>query len=158
MQHYLQWLFTNMYIHILITYSCTKSKKMLWGLFVHLTNLLISFHQQFSVLLHQGTTFIHSFTSVTLYETPFTQDGNYLVQFCEAQPISAISLKICTPKLQLLHNTEWHQSTMLTDCLLPWLFRNKNKFPPFLEESKMAAKYTPLYISHDALQLLFLGG
>ena len=28
------------------------------------------------------------------------------IQFCEAQPICAISLKICTPKLQLLHNTE----------------------------------------------------
>ena len=28
------------------------------------------------------------------------------IQFCEAQPISSISLKICTPKLQLLHNTE----------------------------------------------------
>ena len=28
------------------------------------------------------------------------------IQFCEAQPISAISLKIGTPKLQLLHNTE----------------------------------------------------
>ena len=27
MWHYLQWLFTNMYIHNLITYSCTKSKK-----------------------------------------------------------------------------------------------------------------------------------
>ena len=55
--HYLQWLFTNMYIHNLITYSCTKSIKMLWGLFLPLTNLLISFHQQSSVLLHQGTTF-----------------------------------------------------------------------------------------------------
>ena len=106
MWHYLQWLFTNMYICNLITYSCTKSKKMLWGLFLHLTNLLISFHQQSSVLLHQGTTFIHSFTSVMLYKRPFTQNGKYLVQFCEAQPISAISLKICTPKLQLLHNTE----------------------------------------------------
>ena len=58
---------------------------MLWGLFLPLTNLLISFHQQSSVLLHQGTTFIH---------------------FCDALPISAISLKMCTPKLQLLHNTE----------------------------------------------------
>ena len=29
-----------------------------------------------------------------------------VIQFCEAQPISAISLKISTPKLQLLHNTE----------------------------------------------------
>ena len=28
------------------------------------------------------------------------------IQLCEAQPISALSLKICTPKLQLLHNTE----------------------------------------------------
>ena len=36
-----------------------------------------------------------------------------------------------------------HDSTMLTDCLLPKLFRNKRKFPPFLEESKMAAKYIP---------------
>ena len=86
MWHYLQWLFTNMYIHNLITYSCTKSIKMLWGLFLYLTNLLISFHQQSSVLLHQGTTFIHSF-------------------------ISAISLIICTPKLQLLHNTELRSSS-----------------------------------------------
>ena len=37
----------------------------------------------------------------------------------------------------------WHDSTMLTDCLLLKLFRNKRKFPPFLEESKMAAKYIP---------------
>ena len=29
-----------------------------------------------------------------------------VIQFSEAQLISAISLKICTPKLQLLHNTE----------------------------------------------------
>ena len=29
-----------------------------------------------------------------------------VIQFCEAWPISAISLKICTPRLQLLHNTE----------------------------------------------------
>ena len=57
MWHYLQWLFTDIYICNLITYSCTKSIKMLWGLFLHLTNLLISFHQQSSVLLHQGTTF-----------------------------------------------------------------------------------------------------
>ena len=34
MWHYLQWLFANMYIHHLITYSCTKSIKMLWGLFL----------------------------------------------------------------------------------------------------------------------------
>ena len=60
MWHYLQWLFTNMYICHLITYSCTKSIKMLWGLFLPLTNLLISLHQQSHVLLHQGTTFIHS--------------------------------------------------------------------------------------------------
>ena len=60
MWHYLQWLFTNMYICHLITYSCTKSIKMLWGLFLPLTNLLISLHQQSSVSLHQGTTFIHS--------------------------------------------------------------------------------------------------
>ena len=31
--HYLQWLFTTIYICNLITYSCTKSIKMLWGLF-----------------------------------------------------------------------------------------------------------------------------
>ena len=35
-----------------------------------------------------------------------------LVQFCEAQSISAISLKICTPKLQLLHNTEQRSMDM----------------------------------------------
>ena len=57
---YLQWLFTYMYIHNLITYSCTKSIKMLWGLFLPMTNLLISFHQKSSVLLHEGSTFIHS--------------------------------------------------------------------------------------------------
>ena len=49
----------NMYIHHIITYSCTKSIKMLWGLFLPLTNLVMSFHQQSSVLLHQSTTFIH---------------------------------------------------------------------------------------------------
>ena len=36
-----------------------------------------------------------------------------------------------------------HDSTMLTDCLLLKLFRNISKFPPFLEESKMAGKYIP---------------
>ena len=84
----------------------------------NLTILLISFHQQSSVFLHQGTTFIHSFTSEVLYERPFTQDGNYLVQFWEAQPISAISLKICTPKLWLLHNTE-HRSLDMERWLTP---------------------------------------
>ena len=37
----------------------------------------------------------------------------------------------------------WHDSTMLTDCLLLKLFSDKRKFPPFLAESKMAAKYMP---------------
>ena len=55
--HYLQLLFIDMYICHLITYSCTKSIEMIWGLFLLLTNLLISFHQQSNVLLHQGTTF-----------------------------------------------------------------------------------------------------
>ena len=34
------------------------------------------------------------------------------IHFCEAQPISAISLKICTHKLQLLHNTEQRSMDM----------------------------------------------
>ena len=55
--HYLQWLFTDMYIHHLSTHSCTKCIEMRWELFPLLTNLLISFHQQSSVLLHQGTSF-----------------------------------------------------------------------------------------------------
>ena len=37
----------------------------------------------------------------------------------------------------------WHDSTMLTDYLVLKLCRNKRKFPPFLEESKMGAKYIP---------------
>ena len=34
------------------------------------------------------------------------------IQFCEGQPLSAISLEICTPKLQLLHNTEQRSMDM----------------------------------------------
>ena len=41
------------------------------------------------------------------------------IQFCEAQPISATSLKICTPKLQLLHNTE-QRSLDMERWLTPW--------------------------------------
>ena len=35
----------------------------------------------------------------------------------------------------------WHDCTMLTDCLLPQLFRNKRKFPPFLEESICQSRF-----------------
>ena len=45
-----------MYLHDLITYSSTKYRKMLSGLFPINTNSLISFHEQYSVLLHQITT------------------------------------------------------------------------------------------------------
>ena len=38
----------------------------------------------------------------------------------------------------------WHDSTMLTDCLLLKLFRNKRKFPPFLEESKIGWQIHPI--------------
>ena len=31
--HFFQWLFTVVYLHDLITYSCTKCMEMLWGLF-----------------------------------------------------------------------------------------------------------------------------
>ena len=55
--HTFQWLFTVMYLHDLITNSCTKCMEMLSGLFPIQTNLLISFQEQSSVLLHQGTTF-----------------------------------------------------------------------------------------------------
>ena len=48
----------------------------------------------------------------------------------------------------------WHDSTLLSDCLLLKLFSNKRKFPPFHEESKMASKYIPYYICHNA----FVGG
>ena len=71
MWHYLQWLFTNMYICHLITYSYTKSIKMLWGLFLPLTKLLISLHQQSSVSLHQGTTFIHSNFQKAFSDIPY---------------------------------------------------------------------------------------
>ena len=37
----------------------------------------------------------------------------------------------------------WHDCTMLTDYLLPSLFRNNRKFPPFHAEYKMVAKYIP---------------
>ena len=39
-----------------MTYSCTKCMEMLSGLFPINTNSLISFHKQYSVLLHPGTT------------------------------------------------------------------------------------------------------
>ena len=51
--------YAAVYKHVALFASCMKSIKLLWGLFLPLTNLLISFHQQSSVLLHQGTTFIH---------------------------------------------------------------------------------------------------
>ena len=43
----------------------------------------------------------------------------------------------------------WHECTILTDCLLPELFRSKRRLLPFLEESKMAAKYISLYLSPE---------
>ena len=49
--------FTVVYLHDLITYSFTKCMEMLSGLFPIQTDSLISFHQQSSILLHQGTTF-----------------------------------------------------------------------------------------------------
>ena len=55
--HYFQQLFTVVYLHDLITYSCTKCMEILLGLFPLQTNSLICFHQQSGVLLHQGTTF-----------------------------------------------------------------------------------------------------
>ena len=61
--HYLQGLFAVLYLHDLITYSCTKCREMLSRLFSVQTNLLISFHHQSGLLLHQryyflGTIFI----------------------------------------------------------------------------------------------------
>ena len=44
--------------------------------------------------------------STHIYGVSNEIDGKTFIQFWEAQPISAISLKICTPTLQLLHNTE----------------------------------------------------
>ena len=55
--HYLQGLFEVLYLCDLITYSCTTCREMLSRLFSVLINLLISFHHQSGVLLHQGTTF-----------------------------------------------------------------------------------------------------
>ena len=55
--YYLQWPFAVLYLHNLITYSCTKYREMLLRLFSVQTNLLISFHHQSGVLLHKGTTF-----------------------------------------------------------------------------------------------------
>ena len=49
----MQWLWTTVYLHGLITYSSTKCMKMLPELFPIQTNSLISFHHQYSVLLHR---------------------------------------------------------------------------------------------------------
>ena len=49
--------FTVVYLHDITTYSCTKCMEMLPGLFPINTNSLICFHKQYSLLLHQGTTF-----------------------------------------------------------------------------------------------------
>ena len=55
--HYIQGPFAVLYLHHLITYSCMQCREMLYGLCSLQTNLLISFHHQSDVLLHQGTTF-----------------------------------------------------------------------------------------------------
>ena len=47
----------------------------------------------------------------------------------------------------------WHDCTMLTDCLLTYLFRNKRKFPTFLEESKWLSN-----TSHNTYPRMHLGG
>ena len=61
-----QWLFTVAYLHDITTYSCTKYMQMLSGLLPINTSSLISFHKQYSVLLHQGTTF-KALLSLVLY-------------------------------------------------------------------------------------------
>ena len=50
-------LFAVLYLHHLITYSCMKCREMWHRLLSLQTNLLVSFHLQSDVLLHQGTTF-----------------------------------------------------------------------------------------------------
>ena len=55
--HYFQGLFAVSYLHHLITYSCMKCREMLYRLFSLQTNSFISFHCQYDVPLHQGTTF-----------------------------------------------------------------------------------------------------
>ena len=69
--HYLQGLFAVLYLHHLITYSCTKCREMLSGLFSVQTNVCISFHHQSGVLLHQGTTlwnYFYNYKSEMLWE------------------------------------------------------------------------------------------
>ena len=46
-----------LYLHHLITYSCTKCREMLARLFSVQSNLCICFCHQSDVLIHQGTTF-----------------------------------------------------------------------------------------------------
>ena len=38
----------------------------------------------------------------------------------------------------------WHHSTMLTDCLLPYLLRNKKKFPPFSQGIQNGCQMHPI--------------
>ena len=52
-----QWLFTVVYLHDITTYSCNKCMQMLSGLCPTNFNSFIPFHEQYSVLLHKGTTF-----------------------------------------------------------------------------------------------------
>ena len=54
--YYFQGPFAVLYLHHLITYSWTKCREMLYRLLSLQTNLLISFHSQSDVSLHQGTT------------------------------------------------------------------------------------------------------
>ena len=151
-----------MYIHHLITYSCMKSIKMLWGLFLPQTNLLLSFHQQSSVLLHQGTTFIHlqlsslcnwpsswlhplhNILSCLLLFSVFNRPSvvfkrtssvcNRLSAVFKSVPFSclklslffAISPKICTAKLQFLHNTVAQKRLKLKKMVWTW----KDHWPP----------------------------
>ena len=85
MWHYLQWLFTNMYIHNLILHQIYKNAMRTISTPDQFTHILPSTISCITIPMYYFHSFIH---------------------FCNALPISAISLKIWTPKLQLLHNTE----------------------------------------------------
>ena len=64
--------------------------------YLHLCLLVFNCH-------HFATDHLQEYVQFTIYHL---QVSRVHLQCCEAQPISAVSPKICTIKLQQLHNTE----------------------------------------------------
>ena len=81
-----------MYLHDLITYSSTKCMKMLSGPFPIQTNSLISFHHQYSVLLHQCTTCKKLLADVSSVDTI---ENALHRQYINPLPLLVVTVECC---------------------------------------------------------------